>query len=57
MAGAGKTIILIAHRLTTVKNCDTIYLMEKGRIINQDTYDKLMESSTWFREAALNISK
>ncbi len=31
------TIILIAHRLNTVKNCDFIYKLDKGRIINQGT--------------------
>jgi len=30
--GRRKTIIIIAHRLTTVEHCDEIHLMEKGRI-------------------------
>ena len=30
-------IILIAHRLNTVKNCDKIFQLEKGRILNQGT--------------------
>jgi ABC-type multidrug transport system fused ATPase/permease subunit len=47
-----KTVIMIAHRLTTVKDCDIIYIMENGRIAGQGTYDELMEASTWFREAA-----
>jgi len=34
-----KTIMIIAHRLTTVKDCDVIYLMENGQIIGQGTYD------------------
>lgn len=51
LAGS-KTIILVAHRLTTVQDCDVIYRMENGRIVNQGTYDELMESSAWFRAVA-----
>ena len=46
-----KTIMIIAHRLTTVKDCDVIYLMENGQIISQGTYDELLESSAWFKAA------
>ena len=35
------TIILIAHRLNTVKNCDIIYKLDKGQVINQGKYDEL----------------
>jgi len=52
MLSGKKTIIMVAHRLTTVKDCDVIYLMENGHIINQGTYDELLSSSSWFREAA-----
>lgn len=44
------TIILIAHRLTTVRECDQIYLMDKGRVIAQGDYDQLMTSSKVFQE-------
>lgn len=47
-----KTIIIIAHRLTTVKNCDIIYLIDKGKIVTQGTYDELMNSSASFRAMA-----
>jgi ABC-type multidrug transport system fused ATPase/permease subunit len=46
-----KTIIMIAHRLTTVKDCDVIYIMEHGRITNKGTYEELLGSSTWFQSA------
>ena len=36
-----KTIILIAHRLSTVKTCDIIYVLKDGRIIEQGAYDAL----------------
>ena len=48
-----KTLIMIAHRLTTVQNCDTIYLMKEGEIIAQGTYSELLESSTEFRQMSL----
>ena len=46
-----KTIIMVAHRLTTVRDCDEIYLFQNGRIENQGTYEQLQKSSEWFRAA------
>lgn len=48
-----RTIIMIAHRLTTVMNCDRLYLMEDGKIIEEGTYNELVEKSSQFREMAL----
>lgn len=48
-----RTIIMIAHRLTTVENCDTIYLMKNGRVTEQGTYHELIESSLEFRKMNL----
>ena len=36
-----KTIILIAHRLSTAKNCDTIFVLKDGRIVEQGAYNYL----------------
>jgi ABC-type multidrug transport system fused ATPase/permease subunit len=47
------TIILIAHRLSTVKACDTIFLLEKGELKAQGTYDELMHESLRFRAMAV----
>ena len=47
-----KTIILIAHRITTVQNCDLICLMENGHIVAQGSYNELLESSERFRAMA-----
>lgn len=47
-----KTVIMIAHRLTTVKDCDQIYHLDRGRIVNQGTYQELLSSSKWFQAAA-----
>ena len=40
--GHAKTIILIAHRLTTVQACDTIFMLEHGRLVAQGSYDELL---------------
>jgi len=37
------TIILIAHRLNTVKICDCIFLLEKGEIKNHGTFEELIK--------------
>lgn len=47
-----KTIILIAHRLTTLKAADTIYIMEKGEIIERGTYNELIQKSSRFQKMA-----
>jgi len=47
-----KTLITIAHRLTTLKDCDLIYIMERGRIVEQGTYGELSGSSSRFRAMA-----
>jgi ABC-type multidrug transport system fused ATPase/permease subunit len=44
-----KTIILIAHRLSTVKSCDTIFLMDRGRLLAQGSYDELLAGNETFR--------
>tara|TARA_X000000950_G_scaffold289243_1_gene411158 strand:+ start:2396 stop:4108 length:1713 start_codon:yes stop_codon:yes gene_type:complete len=38
------TIVLIAHRLSTLKNCDTIYLLEKGKIKKKGSFESLVKS-------------
>ena len=46
------TIIMIAHRLTTVMNCDVLYMMENGKIVDQGAYKELLERNEGFREMA-----
>ena len=46
------TIIMIAHRLSTVKNCDNIILLEKGEIKEQGTFEKLLQINDEFRTTA-----
>jgi ATP-binding cassette subfamily B protein len=46
------TILLIAHRLTTVRRCDTIVQLENGRVVAQGSYDELVAKSQMFRHVA-----
>lgn len=48
------TILIIAHRLTTVRRCDTIIELQDGRIVAQGTFDQLRKSSPSFRKMALD---
>jgi HlyD family secretion protein len=45
-----KTIILVAHRLATVRNCDTIFLLQDGKLIDHGTYEALLESNDFFKK-------
>ena len=47
-----RTVIMIAHRLNTLKDCDQIYILEKGRIIGQGKYDELISKNRKFKEMA-----
>ncbi len=49
----GKTVVIIAHRLSTVKNADNIVVLEQGRIIEEGTHQKLTEQ----RGAYYNLVK
>jgi len=44
------TIIMIAHRLNTVKNCDVIHYIDQGRIVSSGTYSELSESCQYFQK-------
>ena len=37
-----KTLIIIAHRLTTVEHCDRIYMLENGRIVKSGSYQEVV---------------
>lgn len=46
----GRTAIFIAHRLATVKTCDRILVIDAGRIVQDGTYDALMQADGPFRD-------
>ena len=47
--GKNITIILIAHRLSTVKKCDKIFLLEKGKLKNEGTFEDLIKDNNNFQ--------
>lgn len=44
------TVVTVAHRLTTVRGCDLIVVLEEGRIVATGTYDELVAGSEKFRK-------
>ena len=46
------TRIIIAHRLSTIINADRILVFDKGRIVQQGTYENLLNQEGLFREIA-----
>ena len=44
------TRLVIAHRLSTVRECDRIFVMDKGQIVEQGNYDELMEKDGLFKK-------
>ena len=47
-----KTIIIIAHRLATVRECDEIFAMDHGVVVDRGTYQELLERNERFRKIA-----
>ena len=44
-----KTIVLVAHRFSTIRDCDVIYMIENGVIADSGTFDELSQRSAAFR--------
>jgi ABC-type multidrug transport system fused ATPase/permease subunit len=47
-----KTVIMIAHRLSTVKRCDRIVVLDKGRVVGCDAWTELMSGNAFFQRIA-----
>ena len=49
---AGRTLIVIAHRLSTVVDSDHIVVMDHGRVVGQGTHSELVDSTPLYRDLA-----
>ncbi|MGK0376157.1 MAG: ATP-binding cassette subfamily B protein [Arenicella sp.] len=45
----GRTTVIIAHRLATIRNVDSIAVLDEGKLVAQGTHDELLESSALYR--------
>lgn len=50
LAGLNSTRIVVAHRLSTVQDCDRIFVVDGGKIAESGTYDELMQKNGLFAE-------
>nr|WP_258570876.1 ABC transporter ATP-binding protein [Flavimaribacter sediminis] len=49
-----KTVVIIAHRLSTVRHCDRIVVLEKGQVVGCDNWEALMAENRAFQRIALS---
>lgn len=47
---AGKTVVVIAHRLNTIINADQIIVLDKGQIKEQGTHKELLSMNGWYSQ-------
>ena len=47
--GEGRTVVVAAHRLATVREAENILVLDQGRVTAQGTHDELLERSDWYR--------
>lgn len=52
-----KTLIMIAHRLATVRNCDEIFVIEKGRVVATGSYEGLVRDDERFRSMVRQMER
>ena len=49
---ADRSMLIVAHRLSTVRDCDLILVMDHGKIVERGTHDELMETCDVYRAIA-----
>jgi ABC-type multidrug transport system fused ATPase/permease subunit len=50
----GRTVLIIAHRMSTIIHSDEIFVMHEGRIVERGTHDSLMANQKWYMELYSN---
>jgi subfamily B ATP-binding cassette protein HlyB/CyaB len=53
----GRTVFIIAHRLTTVRQCNRIIVMEKGQIVEQGNHDQLLKHNGYYAKRLTKLLK
>lgn len=51
---SGKTVVIVAHRLSTVQNADNIIVLDKGKIVEQGTHDNLVQKQSIYYKLVKN---
>ena len=56
--GSDHTLLFISHRLSSVKHCDKVFMLEKGQLIEEGTHQELMEKNgsyaSMYKKQAMN---
>ena len=50
----GRTVVVVAHRLSTVKNADKIVVLDKGKIMEEGTHRELVEKQGYYYHLVKN---
>jgi subfamily B ATP-binding cassette protein MsbA len=50
--GSGRTVLIVAHRMSTVVHCDRIFVLEKGMVVASGTHTQLLETCELYRQLA-----
>lgn len=54
---SNKTQITVTHRLASIQNVDTIYVLNRGKLIEKGTHEELMKNKGWYYESIYNCGK
>jgi ABC-type multidrug transport system fused ATPase/permease subunit len=55
--GKERTVIIVAHRLSTVQNADLIIVMEQGKVVEQGTHTELLERGGRYAELVMKMQQ
>ena len=51
----GVTIVMVAHRINTLRPCETVYRLERGKIVRQGTFEEMFAEEKAEPEVATNV--